>query len=66
MDSININKWWVYESHILNTNCKVHKGDNQSIRHGLTIKVSAKNKFNIRYPTETELVALDNMMLHES
>ena len=63
-DSTNIVKWWVDGSYAVHPNCRSQTGGTGSLGKGSIISTSTKLKLNTRSSTNTELVAVDDLMLH--
>ena len=58
----NIVKWWVDGSYGIHPDCKSQTGGTQSLGKGSIISSSTKQKLNTRNSTETEIVAVDDLM----
>ena len=55
-------KWWIDGSHGVHPNGRGHTGGGLSLGRGFPITASSKQKLNTRSSTETELVAVDQLM----
>jgi hypothetical protein len=55
-------RWWIDGSHAVHPNMRGHTGGGLSFGLGFPISQSAKQKLNTRSSTESELVAVDDMM----
>ena len=55
-------KWWVDASYGVHPNCRGHTGGTASIGKGHYYSTSTKQKLNTRSSTESELVAVDDLM----
>jgi hypothetical protein len=55
-------KWWIDGSHGVHPNMRGHTGGGLSLGRGFPIATSTKQKLNTRSSTESELVAVDQMM----
>ena len=58
----NVLKWWIDGSHAVHPNMRGHTGGGLSLGRGFPISQSSKQKLNTRSSTESELVAVDDMM----
>jgi hypothetical protein len=61
-DSVPIPKWWVDGSHATYPDMCGQTGGCMSLRKGMPINTSTKQKLNTRSSTETELIAANNSM----
>jgi hypothetical protein len=61
-DSTIIPKWWVDGSHGVHPNMRGHTGGCVTLGQGTSINTSTKQKINTRSSTETEIVAVDDLM----
>ena len=55
-------KWWIDGAHNVHPNMRGHTGGGLSMGRGFLMSRSAKQKLNTRSSTETELVAVDDLM----
>jgi hypothetical protein len=55
-------RWWIDGAHNVHPNMRGHTGAGLSFGRGFPIAVSSKQKLNTRSSTETELVAVDDLM----
>jgi hypothetical protein len=55
-------RWWIDGSHAIHPNMRGHTGGGLSFGLGYPISQSSKQKLNTRSSTESELVAVDDMM----
>ena len=55
-------RWWIDGSHRVHPNMRGHTGGGLSMGLGYPISQSGKQKLNTRSSTESELVAVDDMM----
>jgi hypothetical protein len=55
-------RWWIDGSHGVHPNLRGHTGGGLSLGRGFPISQSGKQKLNTRSSTESELVAVDDMM----
>ena len=55
-------RWWIDGSHAVHPNMRGHTGGGLSLGLGFPISHSGKQKLNTRSSTETELVAVDDLM----
>jgi Reverse transcriptase (RNA-dependent DNA polymerase) len=62
MKGPNVLKWWIDGSHAVHPNMRGHTGGGLSLGRGFPISQSSKQKLNTRSSTESELVAVDDMM----
>jgi hypothetical protein len=58
----NVLRWWVDGSHTVHPNMRGHTGGGLSMGLGYPVSQSNKQKLNTRSSTETELVAVDDLM----
>ena len=61
-DRTNVVKWWVDGSHGIHPNCRGHTGAAQTLGKGVVYAQSTKQKINTKSSTETELVAVDDVI----
>ena len=61
-DSTVIPKWWVDGAHGVHPNMRGHTGGCVSLGGGMAVSSSTKQKINTRSSTETEIVAVDDLM----
>jgi Reverse transcriptase (RNA-dependent DNA polymerase) len=57
-----IPKWWVDGAHGVHPNMRGHTGACLSLGKGMPVATSTKQKINTRSSTETEVVAVDDLM----
>jgi hypothetical protein len=62
VDSAIVAKWWVDGSHGVHPNMRGHTGGCMSLGKGMQLSVSTKQKMNSRSSTETEIIAVDDLM----
>lgn len=62
MKKVDVLKWWIDGSHAVHPNMRGHTGGGLSFGIGFPISQSSKQKLNTRSSTESELVAVDDMM----
>eukprot|EP00957_Ditylum_brightwellii_P103137 7860342-Ditylum_brightwellii.AAC.2 len=62
-DNILIIKWWVDGTFVVHASIRNHTGATMSLGKGYVHSASLKQKINTRISTETELVAVNDMML---
>ena len=55
-------KWWVDGSHGVHPTMRGHTGGCMSLGKGMQLSVSSKQKMNSRSSTETEIIAVDDLM----
>ena len=55
-------KWWIDGSHGVHPTLRGHTGGGLSMGRGFPISASSKQKLNTRSSTETEIVAVDDLM----
>ena len=58
----NVLRWWVDGSHTVHPNMRGHTGGGLSMGLGYPVSQSNKQKLNTRSSTESELVAVDDLM----
>ena len=61
-NSLRVVKWWIDGSYAVHPDCKSQTGAVMSLGRGTTYGSSQKQKINTRSSTETELVAVDDML----
>ena len=61
-NSLRVMKWWVDGSYAVHLDCKSQTGAVMSLGRGSVYGSSQKQKINTRSSTETELVAVDDML----
>ena len=62
VDDMSLISWWVDASHAVHGDCKGHTGGVMSLGKGAFMDECRKQKFNTRSTTESELVAVDEVM----
>ena len=63
-ENINVVKWWVDGSFAVHGDMRSHTGGTMSMGKGSVFSTSTKQKLNTRSSTESELVAVDDVMPH--
>ncbi|KAL7464347.1 hypothetical protein ACHAXS_004676 [Conticribra weissflogii] len=63
-DATPVVKWWVDASHVVHNDCKSHTGASMSMGKGMAITISRKQKINGKSSTESEIIAVDDALLH--
>ena len=63
-DSLQLVKWWVDASFAVHTDMKSHTGGALSLGKGVIFGTSTHQKINTRSSTETELVAMNEVLPH--
>jgi len=61
-ETLSVLKWWIDASHAVHKDCKSHTGMGMTFGKGMPLTASKKQKLNGKSSTESELIAVDDVL----